>query len=358
MAEFGSITSGQFARTQPFGAKNVTYFNLFTSLKALMLIVYKWNNTSMKTQPFSRLVDDLMANIHLAGPFTAPLFAKVLIRVGVINRPDLADEAIMPPLSAVTSGVLKLSNKEKAAKSIRKDCIARFLSASASAIGQSPAVAENLFCEINRKYMKFDLAFPSQPVYATALVDKVPTLFKYHPKESGVGCFRFPVVPPQLGTNAPDNRVDEQKWWLNTFDPSAMVEAKTNIPLTSSTLRSPAVLETFVDLAADDGIRQTFVQAYVQGDKTLTQEYVNHSSKETNTWNPHPHEDKSGPAQVIANRGYPASDEVWMERLPNHRLEEFCVLTPDQLKEKHSTVGNGLGKLERYTSDMTVSVYL
>ena len=83
----------------------------------------------------SDLIYDLKKAVIFAGPFSGQYFAKVLIRLGIINHPDLAAQAILSEKSPVYQTVIGLSDatspQEKTA------CAARFLKTAASVLGVS-----------------------------------------------------------------------------------------------------------------------------------------------------------------------------------------------------------------------------
>ena len=361
MKKFGNILSGEFARSQPFAHSKYPVTAVFGSLNALLGIVQKWNTPDTAKKSFLPLVQELKTKVHLAGWFTSQLLAKVLIRLAIINRPDLANEAVISPDSGLYPAILKNSNKEKASKNEKQMCVARFLNSAASAIGQTPAVTENLFCEMYRQNMRFDLTIPLNPIYATAMVDNVPTMFKFLPDASGRS-IRSPVVPPELGANTPSNRIDNHRWWLeNPVQPESQESVYLN--------GGPKVpnRNTWVDLT-QDGLRERFVSTYLTRDlKTLNEEYKKHCQVIKKLVLVHPYAGKGEPGKVIANFGRLAGHEVWQKRLLEGLLEadtdldEYAVLSPDALLAKYDNPDdreNGLGLVQDYPLDHRVSVFV
>ena len=352
--EYGCVSSGQYSRTQPFAGKDLTHENLFKSLRGLKKVVDDWNSSNTSTLNLCNLVAHLVDNIHYAGPFTAQLLAKVLIRVGIILRPELLDEAIIVKGSPLYGKVVKLSNKGDAPPNEKKDCVARFLNASAYAIGQTASVAENLYCEMYRGTMKFDLTLPGQPIYATDRTRKTTSLFKYYPTPDG-GWKRTPVLLPKASNTPPTGRVLNQSWWL---DPTCQQDDIVGtIPFRSGSRGPGKKIEMEVDLTNHE-TRYSFILAYRNRDiESLNKQFQDKSSKKTKTR--HPHSAKAEQARLTARNGDKANKAVWKDRVEAvmgaAKLKDYFVLSSQEItqkyKDKEDIFHNGLGLLQDYPSN-------
>ena len=201
--------------------KPVEYSSLYSYLTNLTQVIDNWNSkAASKSLELDDLIKDLIAAIKCAGPFSAQYFAKVLIRLGIINHPGLAQEAVLNERSHAYKTVAELSGattpKEKAV------CAARFLKTAASVLGVTPAVVEKLLCEQYRDDKKCDFLFPLQPILSVVDIKGVPTMYKYH--QDGTKVISRPICLHMFPLAEPPNRPLNESWWV---EPSARGVAPT-----------------------------------------------------------------------------------------------------------------------------------
>ena len=362
LARFGCTNSGPFSRLMCIAVKPVPYARLFSDLKKFSTLVDVWNSKpKSKTLQLSDLVNDLIDTLLFAGPLTAPFLAKVLIRLGIINHPGLADQAILNERSHAYKMVVKFSGLTRPEE--QRDRANRFLKSAASAIGVTPAVAENLLCEQHRSEKKWDFVFVGQPILSVLPdTNGNPTMYMFKP--DGTKEISPPLCLRVFPSTEPLGRPINERWWLET-SPAPGTHPVGEIVFTLLTTDDKKVDDSkrprfpgvprILNMTSE--VRPGLIEAFIKGDEEAMLTTFNSCSRDS-TYKKDLH-----PYYKLAADAESASRDVdlWQQRLDDmsngQAKRDYRVLNPAELVAKYtdSIKDNGLGGISEYPIANTVS---
>ena len=367
VAKFGCVSSGPFCRAMVSAAFAIENERLFKDLKKFTAVIEDWNSRPRSTHDkplyLSSLVDDLQNSIVHVGPFSAQFLAKVLIRAGIIDHPELARQAVIHSKSpiykevVVLSGVKNPKRNKKGVQTPQAICVARFLKSAASALQVSPAVAENLLCELFRKESKWDFTFCGQPIISVDEAPGTSVTYCYCPDGSKQAVNTLsslvPSLFPETGITHPTARHQNERWWIVDFDsvnpPSASRKVTFSL-FTAAESRNRILQKKYPEprfLQSTTSNRKDFIAAYSQGDKprmiaTFEAAHVVIALKNRKNMLDHPYT----PLAKVARESCGNWDDIWKRRFTEvadgQSITDYRLLTSNELKVKRMTTNSQL----------------